>query len=201
MVVGALAVATVAPLRVALLRCLGQALVAGDPVQPADAILVPEWAGEAGALETADLVAQSVAPRVAIISGPPTVEAAEYARRHAAYQSEVDRLAQNLASLGVTKVDRPIVADGTEAEGDVLALWCRQNRARTIVVVSPPDHSRRLRRVLRRSMRGQAITTIVRPARYSGFSADNWWESRDTLRTGLVELEKLLLDIARHPLS
>ena len=31
------------------------------------------------------------------------------------------------------------------------------------------------------------------------FRADDWWQSRTTVREGLVELEKLGLDYARHP--
>jgi hypothetical protein len=36
---------------------------------------------------------------------------------------------------------------------------------------------------------------------YSEFDPDRWWQTRDGARIGLVELQKLLLDLARHPIS
>ena len=40
---------------------------------------------------------------------------------------------------------------------------------------------------------------IVITAPYALFRADDWWQSRTTVREGLVELEKLALDFVRHP--
>jgi hypothetical protein len=42
---------------------------------------------------------------------------------------------------------------------------------------------------------------IVRPARYSQFDPDGWWDTRGGLRTGIVEIQKLVLDVVRHPIS
>ena len=70
-----------------------------------------------------------------------------------------------------------------------------------LIVVTNADHSRRLRRVLRRSMRGLQTKVIVRASRYSAFDPDRWWTTRAGARTGIVEIEKLLLDVVRHPMS
>jgi hypothetical protein len=42
---------------------------------------------------------------------------------------------------------------------------------------------------------------MVHPTRWDTFRGENWWESRATLRRGLGELQKLLLDFALHPIS
>jgi hypothetical protein len=42
---------------------------------------------------------------------------------------------------------------------------------------------------------------IVRSARYSSFDPESWWTTRDGLRTEIVEVQKLLFDIVRHPIS
>ena len=94
----------------------------------------------------------------------------------------------------------PTPVGGTEDQGRVLPPWCDQHGFRSVVVVTETDHSRRLRRVLRRSSRGQGTTFAVRASRYSQFDPDLWWETRAGARTGIVELEKLLLDLLRHPL-
>jgi hypothetical protein len=58
---------------------------------------------------------------------------------------------------------------GTEGEAQVLPPWCDQHQFRSIVFVAARDHSRRLRRVLDRVMKGPRIRVTVRPARHSNF--------------------------------
>jgi hypothetical protein len=48
-------------------------------------------------------------------------------------------------------------------------------------------------------MRGHATRIVVRPARYADFDASGWWKTRRGIRIAIVELEKLALDLARHP--
>jgi len=55
--------------------------------------------------------------------------------------------------------------------------------------------------VFRRSLRGHPLSVVVRSSRYSSFDPDRWWETRGGIRTEIVELQKLLLDLARHPMS
>ena len=50
-------------------------------------------------------------------------------------------------------------------------------------------------------MRGQATRVDVRASRYSRFDPDRWWSTREGARTGIVELQKLLFDVVRHPIS
>jgi hypothetical protein len=185
-----------------LLRIAGRSLVVDDPVVPSDVVVVPEWAGGAGAIDASDLVRAGIASRVAVIAGAPRAPDAELARRGVENHSETEDLVQLLHRLGVRDVEViGMRATGTQSEGDVLAVWCGQGGVRSIVVVSTPDHTRRVRRVLRRSMAGHATRVVIRAARFSDFDPDGWWKTRDGVRTAIVELEKLLLDVARHPLS
>jgi uncharacterized SAM-binding protein YcdF (DUF218 family) len=95
----------------------------------------------------------------------------------------------------------PGVITGTETEAETLLAWCADRQYRSVVVVSNSDHSRRTRRVFRRSMRGHGLNVSVRSARYSTFDPDRWWATRAGIRTEIVEFQKLLLDVARHPIS
>jgi len=65
--------------------------------------------------------------------------------------------------------------------------------------VSNADHSRRLRRVFNRAVHDQGVTVLVRAARYSTFEPERWWETRSGVRVGIVEFQKLFLDVLRHP--
>jgi hypothetical protein len=50
-------------------------------------------------------------------------------------------------------------------------------------------------------MEGFTTKIMVRSTRYSSFNPDRWWQSRDGTRTAVIELQKLLLDFALHPIS
>jgi hypothetical protein len=90
---------------------------------------------------------------------------------------------------------------GTEGEGQVLPRWCDQHQFRSIVFVAARDHSRRLRRVLDRVMKGHPTRVTVQPARYSSFDPDRWWETRVGVWTEIGELQKLLLEVVLHSMS
>ena len=90
---------------------------------------------------------------------------------------------KQLRSLGMTDVVQISEVDGS------------------IIVVATKDHSRRLRRVLDRAMKGHLTRVAVQPARYSSFDPDRWWKTRGGIRIEIIELQKLLLDFALHPIS
>jgi hypothetical protein len=189
-------------LRTPVLRTAGWALVADDPVSPVDIVVVGVDAGDAGVLEAADLVQSGIAKRVAVFE--PWVEPAtrEFSRRGVPYEDETAILIRRLAALGVTNVERiPGGVTGTEDASRVLSGWCAEHRIGSVVVVTNADHSRRLRRIMRRSTDSSTLNVHVRRARYSNFDPDRWWETRDSLRKGIVELQKLVLDVVRHPFS
>jgi uncharacterized SAM-binding protein YcdF (DUF218 family) len=188
-------------LRRPVLRGAGWALVANDSVEVADVVVVPLDANGGGVLEAADLVHSGVAPRVAVFAEAPDIVAREFIRRGVPYEDKAGRSIQDLETLGVRHTERiPKYVSGSEEEGPALAEWCDQRRLRSVVVVSSPDHSRRLRRVLGRAMKGRPTKVVVRRSRYSVFDPDRWWETHDGVRTEIEESEKLLLDILRHPI-
>jgi hypothetical protein len=189
-------------LRHSLLRTAGWTLVSDDAEQHVDSIVVAVAADGAGVLEAADLVHRGVSPRVAVFSEPTEVWSREFIRRRAPYYNESELSVQQLHALGVSSVDViPERVGGTHDEGNALPPWCASMGYRSILVVSTTDHSRRVRRIVGRGMRGAGVRVLVRYSRYSSFDPNNWWETEDGFRTGLVELEKLLIDIVRHPFA
>jgi hypothetical protein len=199
--VAAIALVAIRPLRVSLLRAAGWALVLNEPVAHADAIVLTVDSGGSGALEGADLVHSGVAKRVAVFADPPSGEDFEFIRRGLPYENAAARQIRQLASLGVTDVTQISKVDGTQSEGRALPRWTDEQHLKSIVVVGVRDHSRRLRRVLARAMKGHPTKVTVVAARYSTFDPDRWWETRNGVRTEIIELEKLLLDYIAHPLS
>ena len=153
-------------------------------------------------LEAAELFHSGVAMRVAVFADPQGTVDREFIRRGIPYEDAAARSIRQLKALGVDTIDRiPRNEAGTENEGRVLPDWCDEHGFHSVIVVSTSDHSRRLRRVLHRSMKGHQTKVAVRSARYSDFDPDRWWESRGGIRTEIEEFEKLLLDVVRHPIS
>jgi hypothetical protein len=189
--------------RSSVLRAAGWVLVAYDALEPSDIIVIAVDAGDAGLLEAADLVHAGIAGRVAVFAaGDPDSVEREFIRRGIPYGGSAPLQLPLLKALGVTGIDLiPAAADGTTSEAEVLPGWSAQHRFRSIVVVSSPDHSRRLRRMLRRSMKNHETRVIIRPARHSIFDPDHWWETREGVRTEIIEFQKLLFDVICHPIS
>lgn len=187
--------------RTRLLRSAGWALVAEDPIEPVDAIVLTVDAQGAGVLEAADLVRDGVASRVAVFDDPLEPADLERLRRGLHYAANAERTTRELREAGVSSVESIATVEGTESEADALALWCDRRNIRSVIVVALRDHSRRVRRVLKRAMSGHSTKVVVRAARFSSFRPDEWWRTRGGVRTEIVETEKLWLDVVRHPLS
>src|SRR5438046_577767 len=124
-VLAGVVLAGIPPSRHAILGAVGRVLVVDDPFEPADVIVVPRWAGAAGAIDAADLARVGIAARVAVLPEASKPAEGELARRGVAFTNENADLVQLLRALGVDSVEMiPEAADGTEAEGRVLLAWC-----------------------------------------------------------------------------
>jgi hypothetical protein len=188
------------PSREAILRGIGRMMVVNEPIASADIIVITGDSGGAGVLEAADLVQAGVAKRVAVFADPPTDDDLEFVRRGLPYIDGAAQQIRQLQWLGITDVvELPSQVAGTGGEGRVLPSWCDQHRLQSIVIVTARSHSRRVRRLLGREMKGHATRIAVRPEHYSGFDQDRWWHTHDGMRTTIVELQKLALDLVLHP--
>jgi hypothetical protein len=199
----AFAIVAVRSLREPVLRAAGWALVVNEPVASADIVVISLDSGGAGALEAADLVQSGISKRVAVFMDPPSPEDHEFIRRGLADEDEGATQIRQLRSLGVTDVARISTIEGgsTEGEGQALPRWCDEHQIQSVVFVPDKDHSRRVRRVLDRVMKGHSTRVTVRPTRYSNFDPDRWWETRRGVGAEIVGLQKLLLDVVLHPMS
>lgn len=201
LLVGAL-VAVIPGLRHAALQSAGWALVASDPLQAADVIVIAVDGGAAEVLEAADLVQRGIAARVAVFSTPPDAITQEFSRRGVQYANRATQAQRMLKELGVAQVERvPQTVAGSNDEAAALPAWCDSNGFRTVIFLSTADHSRRVRRMLARSMAGHATRVLVRYSSYASFRPDSWWLSRDGQRAEFIESEKMLIEVLAHPLS
>jgi hypothetical protein len=189
--------------RRSILRLAGRLLVVQNPsIKSADIIVVAIDADGAGALEAADLVHGGMSNRVAVFHDPPSSVDREFVRRGLPYEDRAAISTRQLQLLGIHDVEQiPRSTSGSEQEGNILPDWCYKRGYHSVVLVTLADHSRRLTRILRRSLQGSELSIKVYSSPYSEFNPDKWWKTRAGVRAGIIELEKLLLDLARHPFS
>jgi hypothetical protein len=185
--------------RHALLRSAGWLLVAEDPPRKADVIIVSTDSLAAGILEASELVDAGYASRVALFERPPSPLQVELMRRGLPHMDLQASSLELLHALGITSVEMIPAVVGTNDEGQVLSGWCVAKHIRSVLFVSVADHSRRSRRVLDRALAQHGIAVTVRWARFSQFDPDSWWQTRNGQRTEIIESQKLLVDVLRHP--
>jgi hypothetical protein len=183
-----------------LLRAAGHLLVSEDPLQPSDVAVMTFEAGRAGEIELARLYQDRLVPRVGVLL-PAARETDRELRRRGISLGGPEVL---LMKLGVPESAIELIpaAEGGTTDGTAaLAAWWRSHPVARLTVVTSCDHSHRTRRALARRFGPSAPALVMRCTQYDAFRADDWWRKRTTLRTGLVELEKILIDYVRHPLQ
>jgi hypothetical protein len=199
LVAGACAMA-ITPIRHKLLRSAGQVLVTADEAGPADLLVMDVESGAAGVISLSDLHHSQPAATVGILVPEGTRVDRELQRRGVVLPNlTLDVLAQ----LGVARdavVRIPAGEGGTTETTAALGEWGRKNPGKRVLVVVGPSHGRRFRRALQRAWpdEGQPAPRVV-TAPHAMFRPEDWWQSRTTLREGLVELQKLALDYVRYP--
>ena len=192
-------VLAIAPARHAALRTAGRILAGSDQAQPADLIVTDVESGPAGLLTIGDLHRSLPNAAVGVLVPRATRIDAEMQRRGIVLRNLTLEM---LAQLGIRNdaiVRIPAGEGGTAETTRALGGWARRNPGKRVLVVVGPSHGRRYRRALWRVWPDGHPAPIVMTTPYALFRADDWWQSRTTVREGLVELEKLALDFARHP--
>jgi hypothetical protein len=188
--------------RRSILEVAGRVLVVKDRIGPTDVIVVTLDHDGGTVLEAADLVHSGISTRVAVFADPPDAVDGEFIRRGLPYEDAGARDILQLRALGVRNIEEiPKALPGNENEAPALAAWCDHHRFRSVLVVTHSEYSRRFLRVLDRTMKGHQTKVGICSTRYSDFIPDRWWQTHGGIRTEIEEIERLLLDILRHPIS
>jgi len=162
------------------LRLIGRALVVEDPVAKADAIVVVAGGTPSREDAAAALFREGLAPDV-VLSNPFTPDRVRdlitMGVRRLDYQGEARFVLEHRGVPAEAIVVLPQTVKTTEAELKVVGELARSRGWRRVILVTSPQHSRRVKLVWSRQAPAD-IQSIVRIAQDDDFLDDDWWRKR-----------------------
>jgi hypothetical protein len=189
-------------IRQSILRAAGHAVVATDPLERVDLIVVMFDTDGGGALEAADLVRSGIGSRVAVFADPPDpIVDREFLRRGVPYEDMAARETRQLQAVGIDNVEKIPKPTSDAKEGPILASWCDQHQYHSVIIITNLTESRLVRRIFHRFLKSHHVRVLVCSAPYGDFDPDWWWRSHSGIRAEIGALENLMIDIVQHPLS
>jgi len=173
-------------------RHLGRWLVREDPLGPADVILVLSGGMPQRAEEAGELFRNGYAPEVWV--SRPEGPQAELRGLGVQFLGEEEYDHLILIHLGVPESAIHVLPDpaiDTEQEIEETSREMRRNRKSSVIIVTSPEHTRRVRALWDR-LAGGDTKLVVRAARKDPFDADHWWRNTRDAYAVLREILGLL---------
>jgi len=171
------------------LRLIGRALVVEDPVAKADAIVVVAGGTPSREDAAAALFREGLAPDV-VLSNPLTPDRVRQlitmGARRLDYQGESRLVLEQRGVPAQAIVALPQPVKTTEAELKVVGELARSRGWRRVILVTSPQHSRRVKLVWSRQAPTD-IQSIVRIAQDDDSLDGDWWRQRRAAEAVLHE--------------
>ena len=159
-------------------RHAGRWLVREDPLSKADVIVVLSGGLPFRAEAAADLFRLGYVPEVWVTQ--PDSPAPELHELGIHYLGEEHYSREVLIQRGVPESAIQVLPDtivNTEQEVDEITRELRRTGKTTVIIVTSPQHTRRVRALWKKIARGGGQTLIVRAAPEDPFDADHWWKN------------------------
>ncbi len=173
-------------------RHLGRWLVREDPLGPADVILVLSGGMPQRAEEAGELFRNGYAPEVWV--SRPEGPQAELRGLGVQFLGEEEYDHLILIHLGVPESAIHVLPDpaiDTEQEIEETSREMRRNRKSSVIIVTSPEHTRRVRALWDR-LAGADLKLVVRAAHKDPIDADHWWRNTRDAYAVLREILGLL---------
>jgi uncharacterized SAM-binding protein YcdF (DUF218 family) len=158
-------------------RNAGHWLIREDALQPADVIVVLSGGLPYRALGAADIYKSGYAPEVWVSCPLGPQQELSNLGIHFVGEEEYNR--EILVHQGVPEKNVAIFPSqiiNTEEEVEEIAREMKAQGKRTVIIVTSPEHTRRVR-ALWNALAGGELKAIVRGAPTDPFDADHWWRN------------------------
>lgn len=190
---------------IVLARGAGRWLFREDPLAHADAIVVLSGGLPFRAEGAADVYQQGYAPLVWITK--PDGPQEELAELGVNYVGEEEYNRQAVVHRGAPEAAvqiLPGVIIDTQQEIEEISAAMRRTGKRTVIIVTSPEHTRRVRALWQKLAGGNDLTLIVRGATEDPVDLDHWWRNtRDTFSVirEYLGLTNVWLGLPVHPVT
>ena len=163
------------------LEALGRALIADDPLHPADAILVLSGESREGdrVQHAVDLYKQGLAPLL-VLSGTPAgfrTHETEIMQRHAEY------LGVPPGRILAVKHD----SDSTKEEAEAVVPVLQRRGVKEVILVTSNYHTARAKRIFAKAAGPAGPRFLAFPVDDGLFDPDGWWTRRRYAKTFFYE--------------
>jgi uncharacterized SAM-binding protein YcdF (DUF218 family) len=176
-VIALVVLAILAIVAVVLARGAAHWLVRPDPLVHADVIVTLSGGLPFRAEGTADIYQQGYAPLVWV--SRPAGPQGDLAQLGIHYIGEEEYNREAIVHRGVPESAVQILPEeieNTEQEIEEITRLMRRDGKRTVIIVTSPEHTRRVRALWKR-LAGNDLTLIVRGADEDPIDLDHWWRN------------------------
>jgi uncharacterized SAM-binding protein YcdF (DUF218 family) len=176
--------------RAPLLTGLAEAWVVNDPVAKADAIVVLGGGPETRPFGAARLYHDDVAPMVIYTDVRPGP-----AEELGITPREAELTRRILLSNGVPETAMTLIGTNvasTYDESRVVRAWVEKTGAKTIIIPTDPFHTRRVRWIFTKELRGTKTAIHVVPVNPVRYRADDWWRHEEGVTAFQNEVVKYI---------
>ncbi len=187
--------------RARVLTWVGSQLVHADPLEPADALVVLGGGVSDRVIEAADLYLADYAPLVVLTRPPEPSGLSVLKRRGVKVESTIERQLRYFRELGVPESGVTVLSEtviSTDQEASLVARWAQKRDLQSLIIVTSRFHTGRSHFIFDRMFRDTGITIRIHPSRFKRFDPESWWQSRQRLREGLFEFQKLIFYRLRY---
>lgn len=176
--------------RAPLLEAIGRYLIAQDPIEPSDVIIVLSGGqGDERVAQGAELYHKAYAPKVLLSGGDGTLEV-----------STTELMRRQAGRHGIPASALLYERDSTSTAEQARYLRPILERAgfRRAIIVTSSFHTRRTRYLFRRMFAGSSVDVRVYPVQKDIFNPVRWWTRDWDTEEVVLEYIKLGLSIARY---
>jgi len=166
-----------------------------DPLVRADAIVILGGGIETRPFEAARLYHQLLAPKILILK-PATGGTAALGIMPP--EVEINRtilVQQGVPDVAVVNADEDVT--DTYEESLAVRHWAETNGVKTLIIATDVFHSRRVRWLFRKQLKGLGIQVLVRAVPVREYTTDNWWRKEQ----GIVAFQNEVLKYAWYRLK
>ena len=178
-----------------LLTGLANAWIVNEPLAKADAIVVLGGGLETRPFEAARLYHEGLAPKILLMDVKPSPTT-----KLGIMPPEKDLTRQVLLKKEVPDSDCITIGDGvanTYDESRAVRTWLEKTGAKKVLIPTDLFHTRRVRWLFRKQLKGTGGTVTVRAVAPEQYQATNWWRHEE----GLIAFQNEVVKSAYYHLK